>query len=618
MAPDTLTFPSAQGGGDYIHWMGKDGVDPSDDDNAEYVARMYQQNPAVEPARSNRISGYSFNLTPTSGNPGHLGAGSYFQDVLTPGGWLHYVLVINPSTGLVKIYRDGNLRDSDPLSGYAVTPAHGDAPLRFGAASLESFLKGRLARAAFYAHELTRAQIVAHFRQVVPPPPGSAQFVRHTGAAATRVAGTRVRVTVGASGVAAGSTLLADVGHSYTAAGPVMNDSRGNVWERVRTGADGATTIRASQFRCQVKVRLQAGDLIELRTPVSTTARAVTIDEYAGLTFDAVHMQNAVSGNSTTPGTTLTLTTSQGDTLIRGGLTVAGPSNDTYTLDMLRDYVNRGRRGTNLGDGADVWTATVSKNAVPAGLQRWLPGIGTARPWVEIIAAYATGTPVWTPPAQGTAVKVDDVAVVHSSATSSTLVITVGGGDGVPAGHTMIAALNADYTAAAPSVADSAGNTWVVDRTAATTGNAARAAIVSCRVVNALQPGDTITVTWAAAISRKAVLVQDFSGLMAPTVIDVQDGVAAASGSPSQTLTTTVDNTLLVSAVGMAGPTSADYDSDISWVRDPTVGTTGGGSTDRTLYTSHKAVALAAGTTLTPLLQGSYAYASLIVAYRAS
>lgn len=616
MAPGALTFPVMQGNNQYVNWLGKNGLDATDSVNAEWIARMYREFPTVEPDRSNRISGYAFNRVPPPGNPDNLGSGSYFQDPIVVNEFLHYVLVINPISGLVKVYRDGDLRDSDPLTSFGVTPEHGDAPVRIGTATLASFFLGRIARMAIYTYELPRARIAAHFRQVLPPPPGTGQWVRRTGQAFGRSTGTRLRITVGSAGVPAGATLIADAGQSYTAGGAVMNDSRGNVWVRERTGADAGTILRGAQFRCQVKTPLRFGDKIELRTPAPTTARVLTVNEYSNLLFEAVHAQNAVSGTSSTPGVTLSLPTTVPDTLVCGSLITAGPVSDTYTPDALHDFVDRARAGSSTGDGGDLTAVAVSKNAIAAATQRWTPTISPSRPWVEIAAAYLTGTPVWTPPAQGTARLVAELAGVHSSANAASLTVPLNG-EGVPVGHTLIATVNANYTAAAPTITDSAGNTWVADRTAAVPGNLARVVVIRCRVTNPIPAGATVTVTWASAITHKDVLVQQYSGLMVPTVIDTQDGGSGTSGSPSQTLTTSNPNTLLISAVGMAGPADALYDSDISWVEDRTIGTSGNGASDRTLYSSHKIVAAAGPNTFTPVLAGGYAYTSLLVAYRA-
>ncbi|HEY3507220.1 MAG TPA: LamG-like jellyroll fold domain-containing protein, partial [Actinocatenispora sp.] len=118
MRPDTLEFPHSQSSG-YVHWMGK-----GETGQHEYVARMYSKTNTEN--RPNRISGYAFNLD------GGLGAGSYFQDAVVAGQWIHYVLVIDSADksaeypyGYTKIYRDGVLRDQDQLqiSGTVITPA---------------------------------------------------------------------------------------------------------------------------------------------------------------------------------------------------------------------------------------------------------------------------------------------------------------------------------------------------------------------------------------------------------------------------------------------------------------------------------------------------------------
>lgn len=157
MRPDTLQFPNAQSSG-YVHWMGK-----GETNQHEYVARMYSQ--VNTENRPNRVSGYLFNAT------GGLGAGSYFQDPVVAGTWIHYVLVINANAksatypnGYTKIYRDGVLRDTDDLSisGQIIVPSDGTAPLRIGTRDFGSWFQGAVAKVAVYGKELTPAQIAAH------------------------------------------------------------------------------------------------------------------------------------------------------------------------------------------------------------------------------------------------------------------------------------------------------------------------------------------------------------------------------------------------------------------------------------------------------------------------
>ncbi|MEV6285232.1 LamG-like jellyroll fold domain-containing protein [Kribbella sp. NPDC051770] len=164
MRPDTLQFPHAQSSG-YVHWMGK-----GETNQHEYVARMYSQ--VNTENRPNRISGYLFNST------GGLGAGSYFQDPVVAGGWIHYVLVINANAksttypnGYTKIYRDGVLRDTDDLSisGQIIVPSDGSAPLRVGTRDFGSWFQGAVGKVAVYDKELSPTRITAHQQAMTSP-----------------------------------------------------------------------------------------------------------------------------------------------------------------------------------------------------------------------------------------------------------------------------------------------------------------------------------------------------------------------------------------------------------------------------------------------------------------
>jgi len=159
MRPDVLQFPHQEGTG-YVHWMGK-----GEPGRQEYVARMYSARNAED--RPNRISGYLFNAS------GGQGAGSYFQEPVRSGQWIHYVLVINAAArseayphGYTKIYRDGRLKAQNDLNyrGAAVAPARGDAPLRVGTRDLGSFFEGAVGKVAVYDRELAAERIARHHR----------------------------------------------------------------------------------------------------------------------------------------------------------------------------------------------------------------------------------------------------------------------------------------------------------------------------------------------------------------------------------------------------------------------------------------------------------------------
>lgn len=157
MRPDVLEFPSQESTG-YVHWMGK-----GDPNQQEYVARMYSLTNSE--SRPNRISGYAFNLA------GGGGAGSYFQDSVSTGEWIHYVLVINTlatsttyPTGYTKIYKNGVQRDQDSLSGYSIVPGNGTSPLRIGTRDFASYFKGAIGKVVIYDYELPAARALAHYQ----------------------------------------------------------------------------------------------------------------------------------------------------------------------------------------------------------------------------------------------------------------------------------------------------------------------------------------------------------------------------------------------------------------------------------------------------------------------
>ncbi len=142
MRPDTLTFPKTEGSG-YVHWMGK-----GEKGEQEWVFRMYSQGNTEN--RGNRISFYVFNLA------GGLGVGSYFQDPITAGQWIHVVGVTD--TQMTSIYKDGVLRKTDRYHG-TITPEHGTAPLRIGTRDLNSFFQGSIRQVRVWNRALTGAEI---------------------------------------------------------------------------------------------------------------------------------------------------------------------------------------------------------------------------------------------------------------------------------------------------------------------------------------------------------------------------------------------------------------------------------------------------------------------------
>lgn len=172
--PDTLQFANSQSSG-YVNWMGK-----GEDQQHEYLGRMYSYENTEN--RPNRISGYSFNTT------GGLGAGSYFQDPVSVGEWIHYALVINTNdkggsfpNGYTKVYKNGVLRDQDDLSirGVTIIPERSSAPFRAGTRDFASWFEGAIGKIAIYDTELTPQQLAAHTEAMAIPATASVSLSAH-------------------------------------------------------------------------------------------------------------------------------------------------------------------------------------------------------------------------------------------------------------------------------------------------------------------------------------------------------------------------------------------------------------------------------------------------------
>ena len=151
--PATLKFPNTEGSG-YVHWMGK-----GEKGRHEWVFRMYSMGNSEN--RGNRISFYVFNAQ------GGEGVGSYFEDAISPGQWIHVVGVADGQR--TYIYKNGELRRCDQYRGAGdgtcgrhpiqVDPEAGPAPLRIGTRDLKSFFKGEIREVRIWDRALTASEI---------------------------------------------------------------------------------------------------------------------------------------------------------------------------------------------------------------------------------------------------------------------------------------------------------------------------------------------------------------------------------------------------------------------------------------------------------------------------
>jgi len=156
--PDTFEFANTQPTErdpqcQYVHWLGK-----GEDVRQEWTFRIYRDDAVAcsgsPPNRSKRISFYVF--APEGGR----GCGSYFQDDIQPGFWIHVVGVVDPSTQTVAIYKNGDLRHRDSYASLGLMA--GQANLRLATRdAINSFFQGALAQVQIWNLPLSDPQIGA-------------------------------------------------------------------------------------------------------------------------------------------------------------------------------------------------------------------------------------------------------------------------------------------------------------------------------------------------------------------------------------------------------------------------------------------------------------------------
>jgi len=196
LRPDVLNFSSWESTG-YVHWMGK-----GETGQHEWVFCMYNGAETTEtPERPNRISFYVFNPE------GGLGVGSFFQDPIKKGHWIHVVGVAGSAQ--TYMYRDGLYRRCDTYRGPAtascpihkqpdsdeqliINPQGGSAPLRIGTRDFGSFFKGGIRKVRIWGRVLQQDEIQELFANDGVPQDGLVAeylFDQDTGDAATDTAG---------------------------------------------------------------------------------------------------------------------------------------------------------------------------------------------------------------------------------------------------------------------------------------------------------------------------------------------------------------------------------------------------------------------------------------------
>ena len=159
-----LLFSNTEGSG-YVHWMGK-GDTSGTNGNREWTFRIYSADNTE--GRHNRMSFYVFSYD------GGKGPGSYFQDTLTNGGWIHVVAMVSKPEHRIWWYKNAVLRDSDGFSSTDSYPIpdsdlrNGNAPVKIGTRDGASFFQGSIDNVLVYNRKLSDTEIQDVYNDTTP------------------------------------------------------------------------------------------------------------------------------------------------------------------------------------------------------------------------------------------------------------------------------------------------------------------------------------------------------------------------------------------------------------------------------------------------------------------
>ena len=151
-SPSKLDYSNVETDRDYIYIMGK-----GEPNKHEWAVRMYDKTSTIS-SKPQRISFYVFN------SDGGLGAGSFVQEPVQIGEWIHIAGVVDRQ--FTYLYKNGIFKRKDDYHNYPVqgtvidvNPERGNAPLRIGTRNLGSFFEGTIADVRIYQEALSAQNI---------------------------------------------------------------------------------------------------------------------------------------------------------------------------------------------------------------------------------------------------------------------------------------------------------------------------------------------------------------------------------------------------------------------------------------------------------------------------
>jgi len=240
------------------------------------------------------------------------------------------------------------------------------------------------------------------------PGPGIT-FIKNVGAGGDTTLGNWLSVPVPAAGVAAGHTLIVTVAMDAATGTVSCGDSQGNVYTQDADLTNGAGTagVRTVVFSGPIVNALGSGDSVTVSFP-TVAARALSVDEFAGLVLDgALDRTATASGTSTTPFSGFTPATTQSAELLLGAIGVDRETTHPFAAAGGYTALTLSSSGVVVGGpGGGVTLHPVFRVVSATGSYAAGGTIGSPSAWTAVLVTYrAPGVlgPTPSPSATGTA-----------------------------------------------------------------------------------------------------------------------------------------------------------------------------------------------------------------------
>jgi len=344
-----------------------------------------------------------------------------------------------------------------------------------------------------------------------------------------------------ASTIQVGSYLVASLaldnaGTNGAAVALTVTDPRSNTWTVLAAvnNDPGAASAGVTGYiaYCKVANAYSNGDSVTFNYGgVSTPAKAIVIEEYAGIhsTSPVAVGQVSATGLTTTPSVSITPTAA--DQLVVGSIAIEGIDSDTYTADA--DTTNgiwnkQAAIGTTSGTAvSNMLVRTVSKLVSASGAQTWNPTI-TARDWSQAVVVFAPAPTGSTPitGSESTAISVADGSSITAGATAS---------DTASLSVSDVATIQKNFTAtdtAAISVAD-------------TSAHALASAGTESVAISVSDTGSLVIVTAVVGSESTALSVSDVAAITV-AVSGTESTAISVSDQATLTKTNTVTDTTAI------------------------------------------------------------------------